>query len=309
MERPLPLTPASPTKAVWLCSICGQGQAACPQVPTVPRARPAGSWHCSLYAHPMHCGWALNTVAAVLLPDGFFWGEVPTGRPCSWRGLLPQSDSGFGWEMAIQGSGAMKLPHSLDSPSQPCCPDLSNRVQRADFESLVTCMEGSIRLDVSCGCICSAGAMGGAGWGGPAGKLGCFYVSLSVELELVGEAESCGKRSLHGHTAEQKPYHHLNPWGNLLPTYGEMQQPTLKLPNNTSVARDEPLNPTRRGGVFSRIVSGKVLLTQRSCEEAVWILSTGPAEGRSFHGSVMWETMSSAECCAFPSVRSHDDSA
>lgn len=46
-----------------------------------------------------------------------FWGEMPTRRPCPWRGLLLQSGSGFGWEMAVQGSvaiqDAMKLLHSL----------------------------------------------------------------------------------------------------------------------------------------------------------------------------------------------------
>lgn len=39
------------------------------------------------------------------------------------------------------------------------CPHLSDGVPQADFDSLATCMEGSIRLDTSCVCICSAGMM------------------------------------------------------------------------------------------------------------------------------------------------------
>ena len=72
----------------------------------------------------------------------------------------------------------MKLLQVLDFPSRQCCPDLGKSVQQADFESLVTCVAGSISVDMSCGFMMRAGMAGGAGRGGPADKLGCFHVNL-----------------------------------------------------------------------------------------------------------------------------------
>lgn len=52
------------------------------------------------------------------------------------------------------------------------------QVEWADCESSVTCMEGSVRLDMSCGCTWSTTTMGVAGWAEPAGQLGCSQAGL-----------------------------------------------------------------------------------------------------------------------------------
>lgn len=179
-------------------------------------------------------------------------------------------------------------------------------ISRADCESSVTCMEVLVRLGMSCGCIWSTATMGGAGWGEPAGQLGCSQAGLWA-WDVGERCELCG-RSLHGHPREQKPYNHLNPWKIL---HQCMRKCSNRCWNCITPLLAGMESPARGGGVFSRAVSGKMLLTRRSCEKSMWIWNTGPAEGRSFHGTVSWEMMSFAEYCAFPSasVQSHDDSA
>lgn len=194
-DRCLPLTPASSTKAAWPCPTSRQVQAGCPQVPAVLRARLLGRWHCFLCGHPMHRGWALSTAAGVLLPDRFSGARCPPG------GCALGEDCCRSQALVLAGKWLFKLGCDEAAPQvglsfSAMCPDPSNRVQRADFESLVTCMEGSVRLGMCCGCICSAGTKGGAGWGGPAGKLGCFRVSLWVlDLSWWRKARAVGKVS------------------------------------------------------------------------------------------------------------------
>lgn len=74
----------------------------------------------------------------------------------------------------------------------------------------------------------------------------------------------------------------------------------LKLPN-ISVARDDLLELQQERVACSQMESWERCYSPREAVRRLWwILSTGPAEDRSFHASVKWEMMSSAECFAFP---------
>lgn len=177
--RHLPL-PSAPLQR--LCDpVPGVGKT-CLQVPGVLGTRTVGSWNCSLCGHRTHCGWALSTAAGVLLPDRFSGRGVHIHLEAVLLEVAAASQA-----LVLTGKFKAWVQWSFSTiwtfPSQPCCPDLGNRMKQADFESLVTCMESSVKLDMSCGCICNAGTMGAAGWGGPAGKLDCCYASL-WELNL-----------------------------------------------------------------------------------------------------------------------------
>lgn len=87
-----------------------------------------------------------------------------------------------------------------------------------------------------------------------------------LSLSCWGKVRAVGKVSAWSHYRAETllPY---EPLEDSSPTYGEMQQPALKL-HDISAGGDGLQSPTRMGGVFSRTVAGNMLLTQRNCEKA-----------------------------------------
>lgn len=101
---------------------------------------------------------------------------MPTRRWYPWRTLLLQSASVFYW---INGYSRLRCNETASQSLLSFSALFSRRQLKVQWgESSVTYMEGSIRLDVNCGCIRSTTTMGGAGWGEPAGHLGCSQAGL-----------------------------------------------------------------------------------------------------------------------------------